>query len=772
MRNIFMHRALLLAAAWLIAAAPVLAQFDEEPAPGEAPAAAPADQQAPIQDAINAAALTDFGRHDPIIAAVLELPRDTPTAKLRAVLTLVDLGHTDVAALLLPELLAAPLDDAQRAELVRQFGSASFMRLIRLDAPAAKGATGSPLAGAREFAQKCIDAAAAAATDPARIAEILAQLNAPTEEARYAARVDLRATGEAGIAAAMTALATAKTPEARGNLLAALAELRPAVDAPLVAVLAEGRGQVRADAAMLAGQLKIRAALPWLAALAMSSGDPAAHAAQGALAKLGIPAPTPADAQALLRHELSELDAAPLLAADDVHDRWWTWDAAKNMLTVADFPPRQYRVLARARLARALAEAGSEAPADRRLTMVDVLEAAQLLGRELSADDKQQLAAMKPPELSAAIAAAVDGARYHAAARLVAELGARQDASVLSSPDGRPVPLAAVLDNPDRELRYAALAAVMQLHPQQKFPGSSALPRALWYFAAGAGEPAIVVAAPVLSRASDWAGQLRARGFEATPAATGRGALAAALDRVAAPRLAAIVLDSDIDHPPLREVVFQLRQSPRTARVPIVVATSTEHYASAQRLAAVDPLVLVAPRPQGEAALAELLDRAVALAAQPLADKGHRTAQAKQSLQWIAKLLAENAPYDELRRDAELANHALFVPELVEPAIAVLGAVGSANSQATLADFASARTLPVEVRRAAVAALTASFKRYGIQLTSQQMLAQYDRYNSSESADADTQHVLSSILDALEKKPTPTAAPNQLPTLPPAQAGG
>jgi hypothetical protein len=29
---------------------------------------------------------------------------------------------------------------------------------------------------------------------------------------------------------------------------------------------------------------------------------------------------------------------------------------------------------------------------------------------------------------------------------------------------------------------------------------------------------------------------------------------------------------------------------------------------------------------------------------------------------------------------------------------------------------------------------------------------QYDRYNASESADADTQQVLSSVLDAIEKK--------------------
>jgi hypothetical protein len=147
-----------------------------------------------------------------------------------------------------------------------------------------------------------------------------------------------------------------------------------------------------------------------------------------------------------------------------------------------------------------------------------------------------------------------------------------------------------------------------------------------------------------------------------------------------------------------------------------------------------------------------MVERARELAEHPMADEDVRTQQAVQALDWIAKLLAENGPYDELRREASLVNRTLFVPELAPSAVRVLAALGTAESQAALADYASATTLPIEIRQQAAAGLAASFERYGIRLTSAQILRQYDRYNASEQADVDTQALLGGILDSLEKK--------------------
>jgi hypothetical protein len=746
------HKLLFLAAALslLLPATAVRAQFElEEPEAGEAGGAAPADAAAPPEDPV---ALMEFARQDAIVAAVLDLPRDTPARRLSAILSLVDLGRSDVAARLLPQLLAAQLDDAERADLVREVGAARLLKLMAADAPGPDGAP-SPLAGAREFAQQALDAASAVERDPARIAALIEQLQSDDEAQRYAARVDLRATSVPGLVAMLHALATTPAAPERTNLMAALADMRPTLDRPLVAMLAEAPGQPRVDAAMLAGHLRIHAALPYLTALAASTSDPAgAAAAQAALAKLGLPTPTPAEAQAYIRREMAELDAAPVLT-HDLPDAWWSWDAAANQPKSTELPSRERRVLTRARLARALVEAGGEAPAaDRRLALVDALEAAQLLGRELPADTAEAYAAAAPAELSALLATAVEQERFAAAARMAADLGARGELSVLVTADGRPSPLADALTSPVRAVRFAALGAIIQLNPQRSFPGASFVPKTLWSFAAGGGSPAAVVASPAFARATDWAGQLRRLGHEATPAATGRAALVAAFDPATAPRLALILLDADIGQPLVREVVFQLRTASLTAGVPILLTAGPERMPAAQRIAAEDPLVLAELTPRGEAIFDDAVNRALALNPHPLADKATRNVQAAQALDWIAKLLAVGAPYDELRRDGVLVNRTLYVPELAPASIRVLATLGTADSQATLADYASAPNVAIEIRRQAAEALAASFHQFGIQLTREQILRQYDRYNASESADAETQQVLGSVLDAIEKK--------------------
>jgi hypothetical protein len=200
------------------------------------------------------------------------------------------------------------------------------------------------------------------------------------------------------------------------------------------------------------------------------------------------------------------------------------------------------------------------------------------------------------------------------------------------------------------------------------------------------------------------------------------------------------------------EVVYQLHTADRTAGVPILIASSVPRLDAAQRIAASDPFVVAAPRPHGPGALASLVEQTVALTARPLAPKEERTAQAAQALTWLAALLTNGAPYDELQRDAALVNRTLLNPELAGPSLAVLAALGTADSQTALLDYASGYTLPIESRRSAAAAFAASVSRHGLHLTRDEVLRQYDRYNASETADADTQQVLSQILDVIESK--------------------
>jgi hypothetical protein len=725
------------------------APLDAAPAPAPAPAPEGAAPAVPPQGPL----LADFARRDAAVAAVLDLPRETPAAKLRAVLMLIDLGHVDVAALILPELLQMKLDAKQQAALVNELGSAPFMKLIRLDAPPAAGAVPSPIAGARAFAQACLAAADVAARSPERISQIIAQLNAAAEEERYSARVDLRVTGNAGIAAAFTALAKAQTEDARANLLLALADMRPAVEGPLLAVLADSQGQLRRDAAELAGHLKFAPAAPLLAAVAVSNDPSAAAAARTALAKLGAPPPTREEAEILLRRKISALTDQPAITGDVARGVWWSWNNQSQSLNSAEYPESQLRALTAARLARALAEAGGLAdPTDARLVALYGLEEAALLGGQPAPALVKIIASLTPAELSTALGDAITGNRMAAAIALAGELGRRGDVSILATSDGRPSPLAAGLVSPVRELRFAALAAIMQLAPTRSFPGASGVADSLWYFAAGAGDPAAIAVASDIIQASNWAGQLRGLGYEATPVRTGRDALEAGTDPATSPRLAVIVLDSDIGQPLVGEVVYQLRTSDRTAQVPILICSSAPRLATAQLIAQNNPLVLAMPRPHAEGALAALVEQTLALAGRPPVAKELRTAQAAQALTWLAQLLAEGSPYDELRRDASLVNRAMHVNELGQPSLALLATLGTAESQAALADFASAQSLPIESRRQAAVALAANVQRAGLQLSRDQILRQYERYNASEASDPETQQVLGQVLDIIEKK--------------------
>lgn len=702
--------------------------------------------------------LADYARRDAAVAEALELPRTSPTEQLRTIALLLDLDRPEVAALVLPDLLKAKLTDDDRAALVRKFGTARFMELIRRDRPAA-AADGASFAGAGKFAQQCLDAAAAQARDPKRLAALVKQLTDGSEDERLAAEADLAASGQNAVAACLTALAEAKTKPARGRLMAALIEMRPASDGPVLAALADGEGQLQRDAAELAGAMRLSEAMPLLAALAAGGSESAetSAAASAALSRLGFSTPTQLEAIAVVKRRLGELaKGAPVPTApgDDGGGVWWTWDGAKRQIVSREFTAAELRTLAAGRLARALVHLGGLVdPVDRRAVLIDAWEEAAILDRPLPKQLEQVVAASSTAELSAALDTALRYDRSAAAIAAAGCLARRGDPSALATADGRPSPLTFAAASCRRDVRFAALEAVMQLHPPRSFPGASHVVDSLWYFAAGAGRPTAVVASSVFARSSDWAGLLRALGFEATPTADGREAIAACLDPASSSRLELVMLDVDLDGPPLRETVFQLRAADRTARVPILIAASSDRFDEAREIAESFPLTIAAPRPASEAALAPLVARASALADGRGETAEVRRQRAEKSLRWIASLLAEGGP-DELIREGALAHRAAIdpaSPAAIE-AVDVLAALGTADSQASLAELASESSRPLADRRRAAEAFARSVGRFGLQLDRTQVFAQYDRYNASQNADRATQELLGALLDVIEGK--------------------
>jgi hypothetical protein len=705
--------------------------------------------------------LLEAARSNPAVAIALELPRETASQRLRVISTLVDLGALPAASQLVPELAAAELDSSARAELVREFGSGRFLQLIRLEQSPDSGAN---FAGAARFAQDCLDAAAREARNPQRIAALLEQLHSPTPQERLAARVDLRAGGTPAVVALLTALAQEAAPDKRIPLMEALLEMKPDVVEPLIAVLADGRGHLRRDAAEIAGHLRIHRALPWLTTLAAQPAEvPASAAAASALQKYGLRVPTPAEAQALLNRELEAVRRGmPATALDtllpDGSDgaTWWEWKSGaqpsegefQSQVVTAD----ELSVLAAARLIRLLDELQVQDRVTRRQSLLYGLQEAAILGSEPSASVTRRLADATLDELSATLAEATHREYSSAAVRLIEALGQRGDSSALRTPDGLPSPLAAAAAHHDRPVRFAALQAIMTLAPRESFAGSSEVVESLWQFAFGAGPPVAVVGAPVASRATSWAGELRGLRFESRPAVTVRDVLLAVRELPIQARVELVLVDSELSAPGVNEVVYQLRSFRPTRGVPVVILCRSSQLARMNALAEHDRLTVATSRPVGPQAMQRVVERA--FAATRVERRALEAAQeeARQALGWLAELSASPGPYDELLRHADELNLASVPTELIEPTIDLLGALSTGGSQQLLVDLASQSSLPIEQRARAAQAFANSVAKVGLQLTQTALLEQYDRYNSSESADPQTRGVLSQILDVVEGK--------------------
>jgi hypothetical protein len=105
----------------------------------------------------------------------------------------------------------------------------------------------------------------------------------------------------------------------------------------------------------------------------------------------------------------------------------------------------------------------------------------------------------------------------------------------------------------------------------------------------------------------------------------------------------------------------------------------------------------------------------------------------------------------------------VYVPELGARAIELLGDIGTDKAQRALVELADTASAPLAMRKAAVAALARSIRAHGILLTSDEILRQYDIYNTNAGTNAETHEVAGAVLDVIEHKGAPpqeqTSAP-------------
>ena len=178
----------------------------------------------------------------------------------------------------------------------------------------------------------------------------------------------------------------------------------------------------------------------------------------------------------------------------------------------------------------------------------------------------------------------------------------------------------------------------------------------------------------------------------------------------------------------------------------------SQSFRQAEQLARRDALTVAFPLPYEPRTLAIVLQNALNCETDSRANAETRLAHGKQAIAWLADMVANSHRYSfySILDQERTFIGALNVSEFAPTAAEALGALGTPNAQLALLNLASQNSRPVGLRRAASKAFHEATRRQGVQLTTEQILAQYDRYNASQDFDEPTQQILSSILDSIE----------------------
>jgi CheY-like chemotaxis protein len=659
---------------------------------------------------------------NPAVEAALELPRTKPSHYLSAVLTLADLKRPELAIPILQELMAIDLSDEQRAALVAEFGSHRMLQLSQNQALAPAG---------QEFAEACMASAAVLARDPNRIAELIQQLYDPNAGVRMGAMNDLASAGRDGVVSVLEAMAAEQNPQRRTALGATVAQMDAGAVGPLLGMLWTNDSALRAEVVRLLQVLNVNMALPLIADQSPVST---------------------ASAEKMLDDAICRYERGTQVFVPDANGEveLWQWDDATKKLSTAKYPADEAKIIWSARLAMKLAELRPDSRDYQCQALALGLEAAALTGGPNSPFSKplENLLATSDGRLLSAVLNESMKQNFARGAEAAADLiGRRGDVSAVTESMPNPSALVQALEYPNRRVRFAALRAIMALNPQSSFPGASRVPETLNYFTTSANERRAVVAMPGSDMATTLAGRLSHAGVDAD-AATNGGAAVRMSTRSA--DLELILVDMDIDSPGVRDVLYALRTNAATGHTPIGLLATSTRFNAAQNLAAEHHHVVAYPRPQNDDGLAQLVTQLRAISDRNADTPDERAQMAAQALDWYGALLSKNNSFYDLRRGAAVIEAALYQPEEAQRAVAVLALLGTPASQRALVDFASRQSVSIDARQSAARAFQKSVERYGILLTEEEILRQYDRYNASATADADTQHVLGALLDTLE----------------------
>lgn len=678
---------------------------------------------------------------------VLAQNPETVDELMRAVRDLSNLGNGKLVKDMVAKLEATGLDENQLADLEQRWGAGLFTRLALEPAYAPEG---------RKFAQRVLDAAKQRRAAVPRLNALLSDAIGDDPAKRSIAMRELRAAGEAIYPVLITRLQDPSRNEEHPQLVAAAAALGELVDPAMAAAVDADDELLQTNAAFVLGLRKQRAALVPLLEYGLADGvsDQLRGAAREALQAFLGGIPTKEEATRYLKQRAREFHAGGALGVGDLEGQvvLWSWDATKSTIQAEYWLVRDASVLQEARAARAVYAVAPDAADHLRLRLMTGLAAAKVRG---GIDQPvQQQAILQLCERAGAeqvidvLREAMGEQRPLAAAGAAEVLGDLGDGTVLFS-RGRPAVLCRALNADQPRVRFAALSSIMKLASREPFWGSSVAMERLTQAVTAAGSDRVLVGHPEVARGQTWAGLLSESGIPADVVQTGKEAADQATRHI---DYQVILLSSRIQRPLLRETIQRLREQPACRQMPIGILCAASDLFPCQDLAEDYERVEAFPVPYTGARVYEIYTRLLSLYHFPPTSPSVRLRQSRQALGWLANLADKRGKYAyfDIERAQQAAMAALPLPESSDEAARVLGKIGNRPCQLALVDLASVATLPLQMRRASVAAFKEAVSRRGLMLYSKEVKEQYDRYNQSVNLPQSTQQLLGEVLDMIE----------------------
>jgi HEAT repeat protein len=750
-----------------------------EPAPPEpAEAPPPGAEGAPPGGGAPAEAAR---REHPLLEELRLSNPTTPRQLMRAIGIALDLNETDAAKTYVQQLLAANLDAAALTALVREFGSGAFVRIGQTDELAPEG---------KQFALQALKTAEAVARDPARLQGVADKLNDPSPVVQRAAIRELQRGGDVAVAPLVRILADPARAADHAKVRRALFHLGEQAIEPLLGTLDAPDPALRLQVIEVLGALGAKEAADLLVAPAVVPAEDAAvrDAAGAALERIIGVRPHPADARDYLTQRVVELLDGELPRRPDLDGtiELWHWDAGQGVAVPQRFPAFLAGAALAARLGDDLYAIAPDISAQR-LHLQAMLQAEKVQHRldlPLPRGDgtaHARAAAFGPEAVEDALHEAMQRGRIPAAIGAAEVLGDIGSPTLSQSSSPQPAPLIAALSHKNQRLRFFAAEAIARINPTAPFPNSSRYISTLARLVRTEALPRVVVAHPRGDVSQTLAGMLGQLGFNADAAATGRQAYEMAARH---PDTAFLLVADSLDDPPVGQLVELLRQDLRTANLPIGVIYRIEiepvYYTSdtdelmeaatqtgeripgliyredrlrrARLIATGDPLTEVFPEIRDAVTLDFAISRLAMLAGPDFLTPRERIYFAQVALEAFARYAAQPEVYSfyEPARVQDSLVKAIDQPELALFAARALGMLGSAQAQRVLVDAASQHARPIELRQAAAVAFREAVAREHLQLTTKEVLLQYNLYNLSEHLDRETQVVLGHVLDTIE----------------------